>query len=239
MVNLLYSQANHYGIRLSIIAATLGWTLTGVITLGISAFAQPPAAPQYKTYPYGPEAGKAEKRKAKDDILKGAAPFSTAVKEYYMSYLLPSMTDVNKLEQNNDVRKEILQDVANAEKTGDAVYVSYSDLLVDFGKGLSSGAFHPSAAINGVHILSRLNKSKPKSGAAPEPHPKATAALLDLATKGSNDGVQAAALYGLERHIELAAAAGATKFEPALLSHYWHCSSNHDRHDAPFAPTLG
>lgn len=208
MVKPFYSHANRLGSRPTVIATMFGLILTGVMANGNNTLAQPPAAaaaPQYRSLPYGPEAGKVEKRKAKDEILKGAAPFGSVVKEYYTSYLLPGMTDLNKLELNNDARKEIVQDIANAEKAGDAVYVAYSDLLVELGKGLSTGPFHPSAGINGVHILARLNKAKPKTGAAPEPHPKATAALLDLVTKGSNDGIQAAALYGLERHIELAA----------------------------------
>jgi hypothetical protein len=167
--------------------------------------AQPnPANPAYRSLPAGPEAARSEKRKAKDEILKGASAFSPAVREYYIAYLLPDMTNATTPELNNSARAEILIDILNAEKGAEATHTQYSDMLIELARGLTGGPFHPSAGINAIHVISRLNKSKPKGSAAPEPNTKVTLLLMELATRGANDGLQASALSGLDRHIELA-----------------------------------
>lgn len=179
-----------------------------------SLFAQAPAASKapgaagkaapvgYTALKFAPEAERAEKKKEKDEMVKGAAPFDQRkIQAYYVGYLFPAMTNTETLEKTNIARAEIMLDIEQAEKAGDAVNGQFGDLMVSLCRGLASGPFHPAASINAVLLLNRLNKGKPKGGIS-EPNDKAKDLLLELSVRGTNDGVQAAALAGLERHAE-------------------------------------
>jgi hypothetical protein len=200
-----------------------GWGLAIVGVAGFggtetakSLFAQPPAGqagkaapgggkaapPGYTALKFAPEAERAEKKKEKDEMVKGTVPLDPKkIQAYYVGYLFPAMTNTETLEKTNIARAELMLDIEQAEKAGDAVNGPFGDLMVSLCRSLTSGPFHPAASINAVVILNRLNKGKPKGGIS-EPNDKAKDLLLELSVRGGNDGIQAAALAGLERHAE-------------------------------------
>ncbi len=166
--------------------------------------AKAPPAAAYSELPFADQASLREKKRIKDEMLKGAMPYSEAgVRDYYIGFLLPAMTRVSALELNNEARREIFEDIDKAEKAGDTVYAPFSNFLADTFAKVAGNNFHPAAGINAVLVLNRLNKSRPRAGLAPEPHPKTMAVLMNLATQGKNDGIRAAALAGFERCIDV------------------------------------
>ncbi len=175
--------------------------ITNLYAQGPEAAKKAPAV-GYTALKFASEAERAEKKKEKDEMVKGTSPFDPRkVQAYYVGYLFPAMTNTETLEKTNIARAEIMLDIEQAEKAGDAVNGPFGDLMVTLCRGLTTGPFHPAASINAVLLLNRLNKGKPKGGIS-EPNDKAKDLLLELSVRGTNDGVQAAALAGLERHAE-------------------------------------
>jgi hypothetical protein len=189
------------------------WLLVALLTCVVSAGrlsaqeakgAKAAPAAGYNELPFADQATLREKKRVKDEMLKGAMPYSEAgVRDYYIGFLLPAMTRVSGLEMNNEARREIFEDIDKAEKAGDAVYGPFGNFLADTFAKVATNNFHPAAGINAVLVLNRLNKSRPRAGLAPEPHPKTMAVLMNLATQGKNDGIRAAALAGFERCIDV------------------------------------
>jgi hypothetical protein len=170
----------------------------------VPAAAGKAAAPvPYRAIAAAPDAERAERKKEKDEMLKGGVPFDTKkIEMYYGGYLFSGMTNEGALEKANAARLEIMEDIDKSEKTGGPSYDTYVELLTRICTAISRGHYHPTASINSVLILNRLNKGKAKIGETPTPHDKVTALLLEFSTKGLNEGIQAAALSGLERHAE-------------------------------------
>ncbi len=143
-----------------------------------------------------------EKKSNKDGMLKGTIAYNkTEVDGYYKGFLLAKLTSAGSGEYVNEAREEILGDIERAEKASETVNPEFNALLFTEMRKIAEGNYHPSAAIIATQILGQLNKSRPK-GYAPEPLVSAVGPLLGLCETGKNDGIRAAALAGLERHID-------------------------------------
>ncbi len=145
-----------------------------------------------------------EKQGAKNAMLKGAVAYNKQdVEAYYKGYLLPMLTFPSKPEAGNSARLEIAADIMQAEKAGDNVMNEFNAILFTEMKKIAEGNYQPSAGIIATKMLGSLNKTRAKGNVAAEPLSAATAPLLALSLAGRNDGIRAAALAGLERHIDL------------------------------------
>ncbi len=173
------------------------------------AAAPPAAAPaKFQSVPI-PEAFKSdkvvrEKKRLKDEVLRGSTAFNERdVSEYYMSYVIPRLTSTDSPELGNDSRKEIIEDLNLAEKS-EAILKPFNNWLLKTMNSVAVNNFHPAAAINAISIIGRLNDTKqPSGGGSPKPMAAAAGPLLKAAVGGKNDGIRAAALEGLEKHLRL------------------------------------
>jgi len=166
----------------------------------------PPAAPaRFLSIPIS-EAFKSdkvvrEKKRVKDDMLRSGTFNERELSEYYMSYVIPHLTSLESPELCNDSRKEIIEDLNLAERSV-AMLKPFNEWLLKIMEKVATLNFHPAAGINAVSIIGRLNDTKqPQGGGSPKPMAAATGLLLKLSVGGKNDGIRAAALEGLERHI--------------------------------------
>ncbi|MCY2976166.1 MAG: hypothetical protein NTW52_16040 [Planctomycetota bacterium] len=174
-----------------------------------AAVAPPAAAParfQSITIPPDFKSDKVvrEKKRIKDEVLRGVSAFNERdVSEYYMSYVIPRLTSLDAPELGNESRKEIIEDLNLAEKSP-AIMKSFNEWLLRTMDTIAVNNFHPAAGINAISIIGRLNDTKqPSGGGLPKPMAAAAGKLLKAAVGGKNDGIRAAALEGLERHLRL------------------------------------
>lgn len=146
-----------------------------------------------------------EKKKNKDEILRGTVAYNKQeVDGFYKVFLIPALNSIEKPELVNAARREIYEDIERAEKASDSVLTEFNTMLLDEMKKLAEGNSQPYAAIIATQVLGRLNKNRPKgSSTAAEPLGAATGILFNLFRAGKNDGIRAAAISGLERHVDL------------------------------------
>jgi hypothetical protein len=171
--------------------------------------APPAAAPaKFQSVPI-PDAFKSdkvvrEKKRLKDEVLRGSTAFNERdVSEYYMSYVIPRLTSLESPELGNESRKEIIEDLNLAEKS-EAIMKPFNAWLLKTMNAVAVNNFHPAAGINAISIIGRLNDTKqPSGGGLPKPMASAAGPLLKAAVGGKNDGIRAAALDGLERHLRI------------------------------------
>jgi hypothetical protein len=143
-----------------------------------------------------------EKKSNKEGMLKGSVAYNRQeIDAYYKGYLLPMLTLTSAPEYGNIARTEILSDIDRAEKANEAVLNEFNSMLLAEMRKIAEGNYQPSASIIATQILGRLNKSRPR-GFAPEPLLATVGPLLGLVENGRNDGIRAAALAQLERHID-------------------------------------
>jgi len=143
-----------------------------------------------------------EKERVKDEMLRGGSGFNERdINDFYTSYLVPRMTSTETPELCNDSRREIFEDMDRAERS-EAILKPFNEWLLKVMGRVAIGNYQPSAGINATLVIGRLNDVR-ASNNAPKPMAKAAGALLNLAVSGRNDGVRAAALDGLERHMKL------------------------------------
>jgi len=165
----------------------------------------PAVAAKYQTVPVA-EAYKSdkvvrEKERVKDDMLRGNTAYNERdISEFYMSYVIPRMTSLESPELCNDSRRRILEDIDKVKS--DAIVKPFNQTLLTLMDRIANGNFQPAAAINATLIIGRLNDIR-SSNNAPKPMTSAAGKLLKLAVNGKNDGIRAAALEGLERHLKL------------------------------------
>lgn len=188
--------------------ATSNVALTQEEKPAVAAPAPAPAPAKFQSVPI-PEAFKSdkvvrEKKRLKDEVLRGSAAFNERdISEYYMSYVIPRLTSIESPELGNESRKEIIEDLNLAEKSP-AIMKSFNDWLLKTMNAVAINNFHPAAGINAITIIGRLNDTKqPQGGGLPKPMAAAAGPLLKAAVGGKNDGIRAAALEGLERHLRL------------------------------------
>jgi len=184
--------------------------VTMAVTTKIAVAQEKPGAPvappdKFLSVPI-PEAFKSEKvvrekKRIKDDMLRSGTFNDRDISEYYMSYIIPHLTSIASPELGNESRKEIIEDLNLAERSETMLKPFNEWLLKTLGKYAVSN-YQPSAGINVVSIIGLLKDTKQSSGGgAPKPMTAATGPLLKLSVGGKNDGIRAAALEGLERHI--------------------------------------
>jgi len=143
-------------------------------------------------------------KSSKDEMLKGTAAYNKQeLERFYLGFLLPALTAYNAPEKLNFARVEILYDLDRAEKASEAVLSDFNTFLSAEMKKLAEGSYHPSTSIVATQILGRLNKKPTKGNVSAEPLSSATGVLLGLLRSKTNDGIRAAAISGLERHIDL------------------------------------
>ncbi|MDZ4852885.1 MAG: hypothetical protein SGI77_26665 [Pirellulaceae bacterium] len=145
-----------------------------------------------------------EKQQTKSSMLKGTISYNKKeVEDYYKGVIIPQLTSLKHPEDANDARKEMVEDCDRAEKASDSVLNEFNNMIFGYMSTLAEGNFQPSATINATLVIGNLNSSRAKGSAPPVPFRNAQPQLLKLFAAGKNDGIRAAALQGLDRHIEL------------------------------------
>ena len=195
--------------RIAIVAALVNGSILTRVDLAVGQDAVANAKPAYQESKLGVgldvEENVKKLRGIKDESLKGATAYNKQeVDRFYREYLIPKLNRVSQPEEVSRARIEIYSDLEKAEKASEAVLGEFNKMLMLEMKQLAEGNFHPSAAIIATQVLGQLNKKKTKSTTAAEPFDvQTTSTLFGLYRNGKNDGIRAAALAGLERHIEL------------------------------------
>lgn len=184
--------------------------------------AKPAAAAQFESVPL------AEKYKfgtkdykqienAKKEAFRGTFDI-TAVQNYYQFFVIPMMTSDDPTSVNQAVAS-IRLDMGSALKLPPDNLKKYNDLLFKYLPVIASKNFRPSAVINSILLIGEMSQEKASSSSSPDtPYAPALGFLLAAAEKGSNDGIKAAALVGLDRHVRISSASWSEQNRDALAA---------------------
>ena len=128
------------------------------------------------------------------------------VNAYFGLYVASKMTQQpDGLKEMDKLTQEMRTLLSRAQRSGNAtVYAQLSKYIFDAMKKVAAGDHHPAARINAIQILSRLDRvpADTSSRRPPEPLMQVLPVLLNLYEDDSNvDGVRAAALHGIHRHV--------------------------------------
>ena len=123
---------------------------------------------------------------------------------YFTKYVYPLMTSVDGVRQITPIVNDLNTYLSRAAKSNrSAVYQNLVKQTARVMKPMAEGNFHPSARIAAITVLSQLDGRLANLGAKQPPQPLAPVLgiLVNLYEKDSNEGVKAAALHGIHRHV--------------------------------------
>jgi hypothetical protein len=199
-----------------------GWVLLAVIAmaglLSSRAFGQAAADPAaIRSVPlqaaFTDRAAVAVLERAKSEGLS-KADFSTQwagyenFKRYYQQYQFGKLMDASYVAQYGEITQSILDDLDRSQKSRSPAARALSGWIVAGSKAIATNNFHPVARVNATLMLAQTDDQPADLRTAKPPVP-ATAALPILVQlymgTGNPDGVRAAALQGLLRHVQLGA----------------------------------
>ncbi|HBJ35513.1 MAG TPA: hypothetical protein DDZ51_12345 [Planctomycetaceae bacterium] len=189
------------------------WVLLAILAVGMliasSASGQAPAA---VGRPLSPEITTKAKvsamERAKAEGLTKADltpswPGYTAFQAYYQQYLFGKLMDPAYVAEYGSVMQALLDDLDRAHKNGSPAVKLISDWIVSGASAIAAGNYHPAARVNATLLLAYVDKEAVR-GRPPVPAPTALVPLVMLYRADTNpDGVRAAALQGLLRHVKL------------------------------------
>ncbi len=192
---------------------TWGWAFTGWVFLLLIAWSANVwgQGGRFQVDPIPEELSGAEAMRAMERARREAPgqreagpnwPQWRAFASFYGSYLFASMTQPEQLAKLPEMNEEILKDLSRAQRT-QANEVSRAILAVSVrnGERLAMGNYHPGVRINATLLLGQLFERPPSSTPA-LPARQALAPLVRLyRSENVPDGVRAAALMGLHRHV--------------------------------------
>lgn len=129
---------------------------------------------------------------------------------YYRQYLFGKLMDPAYVAEYGAVMQTMLDDLdrAQKQKNGSPAVRLLSGWIVDGAKTIAAGNFHPAARVNATLLLAHVDDpvADPKPGRPPVPAAAALTPLVQLYRAETNpDGVRAAALQGILRHVKLGA----------------------------------
>ncbi len=167
------------------------------------------AVKQYASIPM-PESMKSSKtdkemERAKDDVIKGNVPFNMQpIRSFYGAYQFPRLTSIENPLLANRARTEINTDIVDARrKLSPANLATFNSEILRMFSVVIAGDYAPHAVINCVLLAGELDSATDSSSAVPKPYSQAVRLLNDAALQSPSDGVRAAALVGLQRHLLL------------------------------------
>lgn len=128
-------------------------------------------------------------------------------KRYYQQYQFGKLMDASYVAQYGEITQSILQDLDRSLKTGSPSARALIGWIIAGSRAIATNNFHPVARVNAALMLAQTD-DQPAVLPAKPPVPAAAALpiLVQLYTgAGSPDGVRAAALQGILRHVQLGA----------------------------------
>ena len=127
------------------------------------------------------------------------------VNGYFKVYVPAKMTAPDGIKDLTAVTQEAANLLVRAQRSNNqAVIQRITLLLLESMKGVAEGNYHPAARINAILLLSRLDRqpANPATKTPPLPLEQTLPILLSLYQDENNvDGVRAAALHGIHRHV--------------------------------------
>lgn len=127
------------------------------------------------------------------------------VNGYFKVYVPAKMTAADGIKDLTAVTQEAANLLVRAQRSNNqAVIQRITLLLLESMKGVAEGNYHPAARINAILLLSRLDRqpANPATKTPPLPLEQTLPILLSLYQDANNvDGVRAAALHGIHRHV--------------------------------------
>ncbi len=196
-----------------------GWFVFALITFSLliasRSFGQ--AAGKYKSDPL-PErltakaAVSAMERAKAEGLTKGdlSPQWSNfpALQAYYQQYLFGKLRDASYVQEYGKIAQSMLDDLERCHRARTPAAKLLSSWIVSGASAISANNYHPAARVNATLLLAHVDEqaANPRSGSPPVPSADALIPLVQLYRSDSApDGVKAAALQGLLRHVSLGA----------------------------------
>lgn len=132
----------------------------------------------------------------------------TAFQAYYQQYLFGKLMDPAYVAEYGSVMQAMLDDLDRAQKNRSPAVRLISGWIVSGASSIATGNYHPAARVNATLLLAYVDEQAAdlRTGRPPVPAPAALLPLVTLYRAETNpDGVRAAALQGLLRHVKLGA----------------------------------
>ena len=127
------------------------------------------------------------------------------VNGYFKVYLPAKMTSPEGVKDISAASRDAASFLVRAQRSSNQqIARQVSVYLYEGMRGVAEGNYHPAARINAILLLSKLDQqsANPAAKTAPVPLPQALPILLSLYQNVDNtDGVRAAALHGIHRHV--------------------------------------
>ncbi len=144
-------------------------------------------------------------RRAITDAKKFATggPMNGYVKQYFENYVPAILTDPTHLPEVSEVMEDYVDLLNKAQRSGQNVQ-PIQDQVFRIMYGVAANNFMPSARISAINVLSLLESAPANTSTKTPPVPlaKTLPVLIKLYEDESNvDGVRAAALHGIHRHV--------------------------------------
>jgi len=132
--------------------------------------------------------------------------------DYYQKYLFGKLMDPAYVAEYGSVMQSLLDDFDRAQKNRSPAAKIISNWIVRGAGIVATGNFHPSARVNATLLLAYVDEpaadQRSSSNRPPMPAADALLPLVRLYQVETNpDGVRAAALQGLKRHVAMGAIA--------------------------------
>ncbi len=202
------------------------WCLFALLTVGLlfsgRAFGQgaagQPGAAKYKAEALPPElarrqnvalmsSARSEGLSKKSDLTEQWANFRY-FSAYYQRYLFGKLKDPAFSAEYGQIAQSMLDDLDRSQRTGTPAARLLSEWIVAGASVIAADNYHPTARVNATLLLALVDQQAADLRALKPPVP-ARAALSPLfrlyTTESNPDGVRAAALQGLARHVQLGA----------------------------------
>ncbi len=127
---------------------------------------------------------------------------------YYRKYVLGKFRDAEFLGDLGTLTQSLLEDNERAARVGAPAAPYINRYILEIAAGISTKNYHPAARVNATLLLALLDDApeNPSTKTPPTPSASALKPLVQLYNnEGFPDGVRAAALYGIARHVSLGA----------------------------------
>ena len=131
-----------------------------------------------------------------------------AFEAYYTRLVFGKLKDEEYLGELGVLTQSLLEDLDRANKSGSPAAALIRGYIIEMGKQIAPSNYHPAARINATLLLSLVDDAPedPSNKKPPVPAAAAFGPLVGLYMKVDNpDGVRAAALQGIARHVALGA----------------------------------
>lgn len=131
-----------------------------------------------------------------------------AFNAYYKRYVFGKMKDQAFIGEIGSLTQSLLDDLDRASKAGSPAATLIRDSIIEIAKGVAPNNYHPASRINATLLLALVDDAPedPRTRKPPTPSAAAFVPLVQLYMKPEYpDGVRAAALQGIARHVSLGA----------------------------------